>query len=317
MASPGASSGIGMEIARQLAAGGYNLVLVARRMEPMEQLAEDMQMARLNASEPSVETMLLQCDLSDKSGPDWVYKEVKQGQVNLDLVVSNAGAVTYGDFLSLGAERTEELLALNVLSHTRLVKNFAQDMVDRKNGGRILLMSSVTAAVPNPGVAVYAASKAYLSSLGQSLHHELAPHGVSVTTAMPGPVRTPFSNDLKRSLCFRLPGYAAPVDKVAKSAINAAHRGRPIVIYGTANRAWAHLVSPLLPLNLRQVVVRMAWAPVGIRKGVKPEAEAGVTAAEPKEEEGEGDPGLADSDQEPIISVDDLEKSLTPPGAAA
>ena len=116
MASPGASSGIGMEIARQLAAGGYNLVLVARRMEPMEQLAEDMQMARLNASEPSVETMLLQCDLSDKSGPDWVYKEVKQGQVNLDLVVSNAGAVTYGDFLSLGAERTEELLALNVLS---------------------------------------------------------------------------------------------------------------------------------------------------------------------------------------------------------
>ncbi|CAM9947623.1 unnamed protein product [Phaeothamnion confervicola] len=136
----------------------------------------------------------------------------------------------------------------------------AADMAARRRG-RIVLVSSITAAAPNPGVAAYAASKAYTTSLAQALQSELEPLGVGVTCAMPGATRTCFgaNSNAGRALCFRLPFVAMDAPDVAQQTVDAALRGDPVVVPGWANKMYMHALAPLVPRQVLMLFVERMW----------------------------------------------------------
>jgi uncharacterized protein len=173
----GASSGIGAEFARQLAASGINLVLAARRLPLLEQAGTKYgikyQTVRVDLAEPGFLATIT-------SATD---------DLDIGLVISNAGDMILGEFLDSEPDRLFADMRLNVASHLGLTHHFGRRLAQRGGGG-ILLVSSTAALQPVPYTASYAAAKSYLLSLGEAAHHELARHRVTVTVLLPGATDT-------------------------------------------------------------------------------------------------------------------------------
>jgi hypothetical protein len=178
----GASSGIGEEFARQAAANGLNVVLVARREELLKEVA-----AKLTTHH-GVETRVLPVDLTE----DGAIQAIVEGTDDLDigLVISNAGAGNPGPFISLPHDRLREIVRLNVFAHLDLAHHFGQKLAERGRGG-LVLVSAVAAAGGLPFMANDSATKAYVLNLGEALHVELGQAGVNVTVLVPVLVNTP------------------------------------------------------------------------------------------------------------------------------
>jgi len=178
----GASSGIGKEFARQLAASGLNVVLVARRLSTLEELGGEL------AQTFGIRYRAIGLDLTSS---DFIAK-IAEATHDLDigLVVSNAGAMIAGDFLATDHQIWQQSLYLNVKAHLDLTHHFGQHLVQRGRGG-LLLTSSTTALQGIPFAAEYAAAKAYVLTLGEALHVELQKSGVHVTVLLPGATDTP------------------------------------------------------------------------------------------------------------------------------
>jgi short-subunit dehydrogenase len=178
----GASSGIGEEFARQLAASGLHLVLVARRISALEALGSDL------AHTFGIQYRAVGLDLTT----DDVLAKLTEATHDLDigLVISNAGAMTPGDFLSMDHQTLQRDLRLNVQAHLDLTHHFGQYLAQRGRGG-LLLVASTTGLQGVPFAAEYAAAKAYVLSLGEALHVEFQKVGVHVTVLSPGATDTP------------------------------------------------------------------------------------------------------------------------------
>ena len=179
----GASSGIGFELAKQFLTNGFDAVIVAEDDE-LRTAAE-----QLEGLGGTVHTQ--QLDLARRDGVDQLYAAVTALGRPLDAVAINAGVGAGGPFLDNDLDDELRLIDLNVTSAVILAKQVARDMVARGEG-RILFTSSVAARMPTPFQAVYAASKAFVQSLGQALRNELKDTGVTVTTLLPGPTETEF-----------------------------------------------------------------------------------------------------------------------------
>jgi short-subunit dehydrogenase len=178
----GASSGIGKEFARQLAASGVHLVLVARRLSVLEEIGRQL------ASEYGIQYRAVGVDLRDEN----CLEAIEAATQNLDvgLVVSNAGVTVYGNFLALDHEALYRNLHLNVTAHLDLIHHFGQQLAQRGRGG-VLLVSSTAGLQGTPYMADYAAAKAYVLSLGEALHVEFEKLGLNVAVLVPGPTDTP------------------------------------------------------------------------------------------------------------------------------
>jgi short-subunit dehydrogenase len=178
----GASSGIGEEFARQLAASGLHLVLVARRLPALEALGNEL------ARTFGIRYRTVGLDLT----ADDALAKLVEATRNLDigLVVSNAGAMISGNFLSMDRQTLQRDLRLNVLAHLDLAHHFGQDLARRGRGG-LLLVASTAGLQGVPFAAEYAAAKAYVLSLGEALHVEFQKVGVHVTVLSPGATDTP------------------------------------------------------------------------------------------------------------------------------
>lgn len=178
----GASSGIGAEFANQLAAGGMNLVLVARRAEILDVMASDL------SARYGVDVRGVAADLGTDTGIDTVCAIPEE----IGLLVQSAGIEVNGAFEKTDEDQQVAMLRLNVLSTFRLTHHFCKGMLTRGRGG-ILLVSSLSGHMPNPYFSNYAGSKAYVLNFGASLRAEFQAKGVDVHVLSPGPTDTPMA----------------------------------------------------------------------------------------------------------------------------
>ena len=181
----GASSGLGVDFARELARRGCRLVLVARREELLKKLQGELQ-ARHGTT-----AIVMTLDLGDPGAPQMLYDALKAQKVAVDILVNNAGFGLFGLELEIPWEKTRQMLLLDIVALTHLTKLFARDMVARK-WGRLLHVASIGAYQPSPTYAAYSAAKSYVRSFSQALNFELRGSGVSSTVISPGITATEF-----------------------------------------------------------------------------------------------------------------------------
>lgn len=226
----GASSGIGEAFARLLAAAGSDLILVARRGERLETLAGELQAAW------ACNTEVIAADLIEPDDLSRVEARLREGHPPIDLLVNNAGVGSHGRFAGLAIDGEERLIRLNVLAPVRLTSAALAGMVARGHGA-VINISSISGEQPIPGVATYAATKAFLTSFSESLHGELRRQGVTVTAVLPGFTHSEFHDHANMSRSA-IPGFAwMNPSEVAASALTAAGAGKAVCIPGGGYRA--------------------------------------------------------------------------------
>lgn len=236
----GASSGIGRELARRIAADGWTVALVARREERLEALAEELRAAH------GAEVHVIAADLAAAGGAARVESEAARLGLDVGLLVNNAGFGTWGGFAELDRETQLDALRVNVLALADLTHRFLPGMLARGRG-RILNVASTAAFQPGPGAAVYYASKACVLHLSEALHEELRGSGVVVTALCPGPTVTEFQ---ERAGMTRTPVGGNPwmmeAGPVAEAGYRGVLRGRAVVVPGLLNRlgAWLTRLAP-------------------------------------------------------------------------
>ena len=231
----GASRGIGRALARELAARGHDLVLTARSAAALDELAGELRAAH------GVRVETVAADLSRPGAVDLVTRQ------DVELLVNNAGVGAFGDFVDAKPEDLAHVIALNVCALTELTQRVLPPMRARGRG-RILLVASTVGFAPGPRSAVYAASKAYVLSLGLALAAELAGTGVTVTTVCPGRTDTEFAHRAGWGESNRLRAKRAlSPEEVARSALRALDAGSPRHVTGAANCVLAALVRALPP----------------------------------------------------------------------
>jgi short-subunit dehydrogenase len=226
----GASSGIGAELARQLAALGHDAVLVGRREERLQALADDLH------RQHGISAIVHATDLSKAAPRKRLVEAVRASGKTVVGLCNDAGFASYGKLHELDARREGEMLAVNVVAVHELTLAFLPAMIERGEGA-ILNVASIAAFQPVPNMATYAGTKAFVQTFSEALHGELAGTGVSCTTLAPGPspaefgaIATNGTDPLKVAL--------SPED-VASAAVRGMLRGRRSVIPGMATKALA------------------------------------------------------------------------------
>jgi uncharacterized protein len=234
----GASSGIGAEIARELARRGHGVTLVARREDRLKTLADEL------VVDHKIRAEVIAADLTDADSRGDLPGKIEARGLTVDVLVNNAGFTTMGPVAR--ADRAAELAMIrtNVEAVVDLCTLFVPAMVTRQRGS-VLNTASTAAFQPLPGQAGYGASKAFVLSYGRALGAELRGTGVTVTTLCPGPVETGFAESAGMTdaeASESLPKFMwVPAADVAKAAVEGMATGRPVVIPGAANRAGAAL----------------------------------------------------------------------------
>jgi uncharacterized protein len=250
----GASSGIGADIARELARRGHGLTLVARRQDRLQSLADELARAH------GVRAEVIAADLTDADARGTLPEQLAARGLTPDILVNNAGFTTMGQLAQADRAAELALVRTNVEAVVDLCALFVPGMVARHRGA-LLNTASTAAFQPLPGQAAYGASKSFVLSYGYALAAELRGTGVSVTTLCPGPVETGFAEAAGMSdeeAAAALPKVMwIPAAAVARTAVEGLAAGRTVVIPGMANRVGAGLAhlapkSILVPLLARR-----------------------------------------------------------------
>ena len=226
----GASSGFGEEFARQYAEQGHSLVLVARRLDRLQALAETLR------QQYRIDVVTEQVDLADIAAVIELHRGLQERGMAIDILINNAGHGLQGSFVDSPLEATLAMLQLDVASLTAVTHLFAQDMRARRRG-KILLVASLLAYQGVQSFAVYAAAKAYVLRLGEALHRELKRDGVTVTTLCPGMSATGFAAAAQQKLTPALKLLMMQPAPVVRAGIRALQAGRISVVPGWANKA--------------------------------------------------------------------------------
>lgn len=242
----GASSGIGLELARCFAADGSRLVLIARNTSALKQLAQELR------AKYKVEPIVLTADLSLPETPGKIFSELKGRGITVDILVNNAGFGAHGLFSKLPLQRQLEMIQVNVAALTELTGLFLSGMVERRRGG-VLNVASVAGFVPGPGMAVYYASKAFVLSFTEALASELAGAGVKVTALCPGPTETNFFKvaHVNNAILVRVANMTSK--EVAIHGHRTFRSGRVVVVPGWRNRLLVLLVRFTPRLLVRSI----------------------------------------------------------------
>jgi uncharacterized protein len=252
----GASSGIGAELARGLAARRQGVTLVARREERLRELAAELTEAH------GVRADVITADVSSAEGRAELLDAVAERRLDVEVLVNNAGFGSGGAFVELDGEREASMVRTNVEAVVALTHAFLPAMVERGRGA-VLNVASLIAFQPVPYQATYGASKAFVLSFTDALHEELRDTGVTATAVCPGPVRTEFgelggfggADERIPSFMWLSPGDAA------EAGVSGLEKGQRVVVPGVLNQLTA-LYGQHTPRSLLLPLVRRFW-PVG------------------------------------------------------
>ncbi len=253
----GASSGLGAEFARQLAPYARTLVLVARRNERLEALAVD-----LRGIHPQLDVRIFAADLAQEDRRLALSEWLDAEKIPVDFLINNAGLGDHGDFETGNWGRMKAMLDVNITALTHLTHLLVPRMI---RGGRaaVLNVSSVAGFFPLPNMAVYSATKAYVTSFSEAIGMELRPHGVTVTALCPGPVPTEFFEVATRegggdtaSHFEAFPAFVASAQEAVSAGLNAVAHDRARVIPGPLLAA-AVAVALVIPFFVVRRI--LAW----------------------------------------------------------
>jgi hypothetical protein len=228
----GASSGIGRELARQLALRGHDLILVARRLALLEELGDQLR------AEHDRHVEVVACDVSERVPRERLAEQVRATGLEIDVLVTCAGFGMGGPLIEQDPDRLQLMMRTNIESTVALAREFTPAMAARRSGS-VLIVSSMTGNQPMPNLAVYSATKAAVTSFAESLHEELRVHGVSVTALCPGSVATDFAQIAGMSQTEqRLPkAMVATAADTAAAGLRALDGNRRVAVPGWAPRA--------------------------------------------------------------------------------
>ena len=249
----GASSGIGEALANEFAGGGYDLVLVARSEDKLKQLARQLK------SEHGVKVRVEPADLSKRGSASALAGRLRQARLPVNALVNNAGVLEHGRFVDIPATRHQQLIDLNISGLSAMLAQFLPGMVERGDG-RVLNVASIAAFQPLPSLATYAATKAYVLSLTESLSEELKGTGVTATALCPGVTDTNIMSEAtQKSDHLWIPGFAiGDVEDVARMGYRACIKGEVICVPGIINQ-----VSTLSTRNTPKWLLRRVTGIVG------------------------------------------------------
>lgn len=229
----GASSGLGVDFARELASRGAGVILVARREEQLKRQAQEI------ASTYGVQAHAIAMDLGTPEAPQQLFDRVKADGHAVSVLINNAGFGAFGDALAIPWERENAMLQLDIVTLVHLSKLFGRDMVARRDG-TILQLASTGAYQPSPGYASYSAAKAFVLSYGYALNYELRGSGVSCTVLSPGVTATEFLqvSGQRKTWFHKLTMMDSPT--VAKKGIEAMLARRGSIVTGWLNKLASH-----------------------------------------------------------------------------
>lgn len=244
----GASSGIGLELARIFAAHQFDVVLVARSQSKLEQLAQQLR------AKNDIRTHVIPADLSRPEAPREIFSELMRRAVQIDNLVNNAGFGAYGEFAQTNIEDELEMITVNITALTHLTKLFLPGMLRRKHG-RIMNVASTAGFQPGPLMSVYYATKAYVISFSEAIANELKGSGATVTCLCPGPTESAFAvrADMQKSRLFKMGKMSSRA--VALVGFRAMMKGKTLVISGTRNKVLVQSVR-FAPRKLVTAIAR-------------------------------------------------------------
>ncbi|OUL18461.1 SDR family oxidoreductase [Nostoc sp. 106C] len=245
----GASSGIGYQLAYIFARNRYNLVLVDKKEEKLNEMADEF------PQKFDIFVKIFAKDLSIPTSPEEIFRDLQKASIKVDVLVNNAGFGTYGVFAETDLTTELNMLQVNIVSLTHLTKLFLKDMVEQ-GYGKILNVASVAAFQPGPLMAVYFATKAYVLSFSEAIANELEGTGITVTALCPGPTATEFQQaaamkDSKISSVSRM----MDTETVAKIGYRSLMANKTVVVPGLRNKILAESVR-FTPRSLVTKVVK-------------------------------------------------------------
>ena len=226
----GGSSGIGLDIAKELAKRNYKLLLVSNQEERLKELERDL------TTEFGVETRSLFIDLSRLEAAQELYDYCLQANIEVEVLVNNAGFFFFNQIVDSDLKKAETMMRLHVITPSLLTTLFGAEM-KKKKCGFILFTSSISAFKHFPGIGYYGSTKSYLKSFSRSLHTEMRPHGVHVTSVLPGATATDLydPNMINVELGKKL-GIMMGSNKVARQAVNALFRNQAEIVPGFSTK---------------------------------------------------------------------------------
>lgn len=239
----GASSGMGLIYSRKLAERGYDLLLVSNQTDALIQTAADI------ADEFGVSAIPHYQNLAVPEAASCLYDYCLAEGLEVEILVNNAGMFFFKELDCDDVPRVEKMMTLHMSTVTKLCLLFGEDM-KRRECGYILIVSSMAAKLPTPGIAVYSATKAYLKSFGKSLYFEMKPYGVGVTTVCPAAIATPLYGLNPRLMDLGVKtGVIKTPEWLVKRALRGMFRRRPVIMPGLMNLYLPPMVR-LLPGGL-------------------------------------------------------------------
>ena len=243
----GATSGIGYQLTKLFAKDGYNLVLVARTESDLNRVSDELK------NEFGIGITVIPKDLSVPEAATEVFEETQRLGIDINILVNDAGIGQRGLFWEIDFSRYLEIINLNIVAVTQLTHLYLPQML-RRNEGRILNLASIAAYQPTPMLAVYAASKAFILSLGDALINELKDTNITLTSLIPGPTETDFFNkaDMENTVAA---ANADDAEKVAKEGYEALMKGEHHVV-GTAKVGAQAAMSTVMPNELVSKMAR-------------------------------------------------------------
>ena len=247
----GATSGIGRELTNLFAKDGYNLVLVARSGDSLRLIADEYE------QQFGIKATTIAQDLADPKAADVIYEQTQQQGITVNILVNDAGMGEYGKFATeTDLQKELDIVQINAVSLMHLTKLYLKDMVSR-NEGKILMLGSEVSVVPNPMMAVYGATKAFIKSFSEAIRNELNDTNITVTVLMPGATNTDFFNKAGAAHVKGAdPSKTADPADVAKEGYEALMKGKDHVVAGWMNKArvaMAHVLpDPIIAANARK-----------------------------------------------------------------